>query len=590
MIERLLGKKLTFRKQARLDLAMPSVAQQRTEPGASALAEPLTSAHIVDVAILLCKDLTKFGNGLALQEMASFLKTAHPGAMVEALPDLCDDLGQIPTVIASMGAQRMVLGLCSSHYSQVEVQGRAKKAGLDPFAIEVIPLGTLCAAVHPGPEATRKANFLLSAAVAKIRAYEGGGPDNTRLQIMPGDERVSRRALLTMRPVGYRPVPSIKASLCAAATGCQTCVAACRHGALNQEDNRIVLDKAKCAGCGVCLVACPRNAFHFPGWSLAQIEAQLSRILNLAAQTEEPFGIVFGCRKHLRDLEDLAAKRFRYNSNRIPLAIPCVGMVTPAWTLQILANGAAAVAFPACWKDCHFKQEEAIEGNADFCQKLLRSVGDIPERVRIAGSVRTVSLSKMLREPLIAKRVTATPNPERTLRLGASVLEATAQAIRWIAGTDSPLLGTNVEHPYSPFGTLELRADACTGCLVCVQRCPNGALISNDSGDATGLAYRSSSCNGCGLCAEACPEKNSEVLRARKVTAFQTIHLERVELRADTSVRCETCGEPYASAAIVRRIKALLKDDGGLSDTLIHQCPSCRTSSPSADTSFSIRS
>ena len=43
---------------------------------------------------------------------------------------------------------------------------------------------------------------------------------------------------------------------------CQICVAVCKHEArsLDEENNKIVVDKVKCQSCGCCIAACPSGA------------------------------------------------------------------------------------------------------------------------------------------------------------------------------------------------------------------------------------------------------------------------------------------------------------------------------------------
>jgi heterodisulfide reductase subunit A len=75
-----------------------------------------------------------------------------------------------------------------------------------------------------------------------------------------------------------RVVADVKASLC---TLCETCVALCPYEAraLDLEENRIVVDKAACQGCGACAVACPSGAAFVRGLedkqTLSVIEATL---------------------------------------------------------------------------------------------------------------------------------------------------------------------------------------------------------------------------------------------------------------------------------------------------------------------------
>lgn len=42
--------------------------------------------------------------------------------------------------------------------------------------------------------------------------------------------------------------------------GCALCLERCPMGALNIDDDRVVLDKGRCIGCGLCVSSCPSNA------------------------------------------------------------------------------------------------------------------------------------------------------------------------------------------------------------------------------------------------------------------------------------------------------------------------------------------
>lgn len=49
---------------------------------------------------------------------------------------------------------------------------------------------------------------------------------------------------------------------------------------------------------------------------------------------------------------------------------------------------------------------------------------------------------------------------------------------------------------------VEINADDCTGCQVCVDTCPNGVLaIEND----VSVVENPEDCDDCGSCMEACP-------------------------------------------------------------------------------------
>ena len=73
-----------------------------------------------------------------------------------------------------------------------------------------------------------------------------------------------------------------------ACTGCGACVAACLNkGALVLETverggaqvPRARVTPALCLGCGACVAVCPENAIDINGWTLAQYEAMVDRIV-----------------------------------------------------------------------------------------------------------------------------------------------------------------------------------------------------------------------------------------------------------------------------------------------------------------------
>ncbi len=229
-------------------------------------------------AILLCEDLANLGSGLNPKELSSSLKAIYPDIIIEVAPDLCEHPGQLSQIKTKRTFTRAVLGLCSGEYPHVELQTQARKADLDPFGLEVVSLGTLCSRVHSEPGATRKAKALLAGAVAKVNAFEGSGPENAKLYFLPRNQKVTRRSLLTMPPFAYRSVPSIRKERCVTKSGCQLCVKICPKDALQKTYRQLLLDKTRCDGCGVCLAACPREAIDFPGWSLAQFEAQIAAL------------------------------------------------------------------------------------------------------------------------------------------------------------------------------------------------------------------------------------------------------------------------------------------------------------------------
>jgi ferredoxin len=526
----------------------------------------------VTTAVLLCQDLEALGPGLAPEELRPFLEDRFPNLSVEVVPELCHQPGRPLKGAGGRGAERAVLVLCSGDYSEVELQARARKAGLDPFGVEVVPLGALCAGVPSRAQATRKAKALLAAAVARARAYQGSEPEQMKPHFVSWDQGVSRRSLFTLPPIGYQPVPGFNQQLCAAASGCDLCAKACPRDALSRQGEHITLDKTRCESCGVCLTACPRGALDMPGCSLPQFEAQLSALLDPGVVGPEAPGILFTCRRAAGQLEGHGVSSSPF---WLPVVVPCLGMVTPAWVLQALAHGAGEVALLVCGQKCSLGQQPAIYGRADFCRHLLEMMGQAPDRVKVLTASDPEGLSQTLHHPPRQGRVSQHRDGGQ-LCLGAT--GGALEGIRRLSDGGAASPGLLLEHPHSPFGVLELRAGSCTGCLACAQACPTGALESEHSGNAVRITYEASSCSGCGICMRVCPETSAQVLQVRRMTRLGTLSRGRMVLHQAQLATCEGCGASIATQVHLRRIEESL---GGGSEALLghigRYCPSCRS-------------
>lgn len=529
-------------------------------------------------AVLLCGDLANLGAGLNLEELRSSLETAFPSIAIELVPALCEHLAQLSSVVARQSATRAVLGLCSGEYSQIELQTRARKAGLDFFGLEVVPLGTLCSRVHPQPQATRKARVLLAAAIARARAFPGNAPEHAKPYFLPREQKISRRSLFTLPPLGYQPVPSILRERCRAEAGCQLCARACPRDALRKVSGRLLLNKTKCESCGVCLSVCPREAIDFPSWSLPQFEAQLATLLDPPALIPDSFSLLFICQRAVSKLEELAQQGISYSHHWLPVIVPCLGMITPTWLFQILAHGAERVTLIFCGAQCPFGQAQTMGGRVNFCHQLLRLLGQDPKRVQVFTAshpgklIQHLQKSSPQRSGGYQSRLS-----ENGLCLGT--LEGAFQAIQHLASASTALSTIALEHSYSPFGVLELRAEGCTGCMVCAEACPTGALASEHDGAGISLTFKASLCTGCGMCADICPESAAKVLRVRKITDLHILFQDKMVLQRHQLLICQSCGASIASQAMLRRLEAsLVGNNETLRTALMHYCPSCRLS------------
>jgi len=520
------------------------------------------------VTVYLCRDAERLANGPDLAALAGWLAEREPRAEVRMAPGPCDHPERWLEGEGTR-AERPVLAVCAADGARSELQARARRLGFDPVAVEIVDLGAASALAHDRAAATRGARAQLAAALARSRAYRAGQPESTK-PVLTWDREVSRRSLFTLPPIRWDVVPAIRDEACAAGRGCRVCATACPHGALAFAGGRMTLGKPQCTGCGACVSACPVGAVELPGASLVQVEAQLDALLAREARDGSPAGILFLCHASAPSLARLPRPAAPYPVDWMPVELPCLGMVTPGWVLQCLAGGAAAVGMLACRsEDCRFGRRETIAGRLAYCREFLRALGAPGDAVRFADVTDERALLEALARPLAAA---AAPDGAAHLDLQPD-RGALAQALGGLARRHGGAPAPTLDHAESPLGVVTL-APGCTACGACALACPTGALALEHAGADLSLSFDGARCTACGVCAPVCPEK---VVRLDRRTDLAALARGRQALHRDHVVRCEKCGGPVATRALLERFRTILGGDPALA-TISRYCEACRGS------------
>lgn len=139
-----------------------------------------------------------------------------------------------------------------------------------------------------------------------------------------------------------------------------------------------------------------------------------------------------------------------------------------------------------------------------------------------------------------------------------------------------------------PLAEVIVDQDRCSGCGMCAQYCPTGALsfaTSEAHGNETAsfaLGFRANLCIDCGICAVACPE--SAVTFGSEITAGALQAPTWSTVASGPLVACASCGLPTAgssgeleprcfSCRLGTGVVTALRDDAGLMADLLARTP-----------------
>jgi NAD-dependent dihydropyrimidine dehydrogenase PreA subunit len=68
-------------------------------------------------------------------------------------------------------------------------------------------------------------------------------------------------------------------------------------------------------------------------------------------------------------------------------------------------------------------------------------------------------------------------------------------------------------------GDILIAIHLCKGCALCIEACPQKALVQGDTLNRQGysaVSYKGSGCTGCGICFYVCPEPGAITVRVQK--------------------------------------------------------------------------
>lgn len=321
--------------------------------------------------------------------------------------------------------------------------------------------------------------------------------------------------------------------------GCTNCQDVCPSAALSLSPDAVDLDRLKCTGCNSCLPSCPagvlRSSGFVPERFITALSGQERVDLHCRASTGAGGGIV----------------------------IPCHAVLDARLITTARAEGVTTLALHGL-NNC----EQCSYGDArDTVKRVSQTVA---EWLGDAGP--TLDLTPSAVDPGSTRDYQDQPHLSRRAFLRFGGAQAMTQVAEWVVPGLNPDEEDAEALPFYQSSVYPQRAvpyqevlasrtslvpwvdgvplpwqlrsvDAnCSGCLVCGERCPTGALIANESGQVRELSFDPALCTDCSLCERVCPEG---AMVSRAALTLSEVNAGRSLLFRLQQQRCNRCGLPF---------------------------------------------
>ena len=367
---------------------------------------------------------------------------------------------------------------------------------------------------------------------------------------------------------------------------CQRCLEVCPERAISLNPGPSI--SGNCSDCGLCLNACPTEAFqngrHFDRTLLNRAESLLSR------------GQPRNGRKRL-----LIQCRQAEPGNRNSLPISCLGEITENSIVgaAILGFDEVTLAKGNC-SQCRFKHGgKLLAKSMATARALLSGLGMGEFTLRLIEKDRKKS-QVMNRRAIFSKisvrmqteaesdsreRKIQRQQPGRLKDQGGAWHSPKKDHLRELLERNGK---TNLVVKYSPElpgGRLRMDAEKCSGCEICSNLCPTGAISADNRGTPKLFYFVGSSCTNCSLCKEACPEAAvdfEDSLNLQDLVRDDKRLVARVQLascivcgedmKANGSELCPTCRKRQVSSLLIA--SARVRSPSSTGDSALTGCDS----------------
>ncbi|MCE5263830.1 MAG: 4Fe-4S binding protein [Deltaproteobacteria bacterium] len=356
---------------------------------------------------------------------------------------------------------------------------------------------------------------------------------------------------------------------------CRRCLDICPVGAIRSAGRTVSVDPYLCQGCGSCALVCRADAIQMMHPCPIDLLVRLRDTLETTAggASSGPTLVISDSgAAGVREQPEVEAKD---RDAFLIFNVDQIGRVGLEMLLTALAHGAGRVTV-ACGPENPAAIQEAAAQQVQMGRAILKGLGMAGERVQFTVLPAPSPKPEPASPEMPSFEGSQENGPARSATSSAqadtrTLVREAAQRLYDQSGRKDPELPLPTG---APFGAIQIDRAVCTLCMACATVCPTRALSAG--GDVPRIELIESRCHQCGLCEAACPEKALR-LTPRMLCDPKAVDTPALLNQAEP-LRCIECGVPFASQAMVDRIRTKLKGHWMyLADRQLRRLQMCRT-------------
>lgn len=320
---------------------------------------------------------------------------------------------------------------------------------------------------------------------------------------------------------------------------CMRCAEVCTSGAISFDGENLVLDAARCIGCGTCATACPTCALEAQNPSDQELSSACAQklaqgdgaTLELSCSSKVLCGARGGCGGDCgHGSPDTGG------NDAAPCDVMCMGRLDESLLVELSLRGCKKIKLETgdC-ELCPHKSGGALAREVvQSAQQVLEAWGrtiEVEFSSQEGFDPDSASDASLLKERH-AVQLEKPARPEHVNRQGTLSHHAPSRRIRLFKLLD--MLGSPVAPSVQTrlWGEVSIDTDQCKSCRMCAVFCPTGALKMVGVIDGRlGVEHRPAQCVQCRLCESICPAQAIEVSACVSPAKFADGYFERIEMR-----------------------------------------------------------